>query len=90
MYALAQHVLFKLDAERAHGVALQAIESAYRLGLNPLLGPRVVDLPVKLLGLEFRNPVGLAAGMDKNAAHIDALASLGFGFIEVGTITPAG
>jgi dihydroorotate dehydrogenase len=88
MYALAQSLLFKLDAERAHNVALRSIESAYRLGLNPLLGPRVNDLPSTVLGLTFRNPVGLAAGLDKNAAHIDALASLGFGFIEVGTITP--
>jgi dihydroorotate dehydrogenase len=88
MYALAKPLLFKLDAERAHNLALRSIESAYRLGLNPLLGPKVHDLPCTVLGLAFRNPVGLAAGMDKNAAHIDALASLGFGFIEVGTITP--
>jgi dihydroorotate dehydrogenase len=88
LYALAQPALFALDAERAHALGLRAIETAYRLGLNLLLARRLQPLPVRAFGLEFRNPVGLAAGLDKNGAHIDALASLGFGFIEVGTITP--
>jgi dihydroorotate dehydrogenase len=88
MYQLARPVLFHFDAERAHGLGLKAIEAAYRLGLNPLLASRPPALPVRLLGLEFANPVGLAAGLDKDAAHVDALASLGFGFIEVGTVTP--
>ncbi len=88
MYGLARALLFRLDPERAHGAALAAIESAYRCGLNPLLAARRKPMPVKAMGLEFENPVGLAAGMDKNGARIDALAALGFGFIEVGTVTP--
>ena len=88
MYALARPLLFALDAERAHELGLKAIELAYRSGLNPLLASRPQPLPTRVFGIDFPNPVGLAAGLDKNAAHIDALASLGFGFIEVGTITP--
>ncbi|HWS26569.1 MAG TPA: quinone-dependent dihydroorotate dehydrogenase [Xanthomonadales bacterium] len=88
MYRLAQPLLFAFDAERAHELGLKAIELAYRSGLNPLLASRPQPLPTRVFGIEFPNPVGLAAGLDKNAAHIDALASLGFGFIEVGTITP--
>lgn len=88
MYTLARPLLFALDAERAHELGLKAIETAYRLGLNPLLAQPPPALPTTVMGLEFANPVGLAAGLDKNAAHIDALASLGFGFIEVGTVTP--
>lgn len=88
MYTLARPLLFALDPERAHELGLRAIEAAYRCGFNPLLGLRPKPLPVVVAGLQFENPVGLAAGLDKNAAHIDALASLGFGFIEVGTVTP--
>jgi dihydroorotate dehydrogenase len=88
MYALAKPFLFALDAEKAHGLGLRAIETAYRLGLNPLLATKPKPMPVTSMGLEFANPVGLAAGLDKNADHVDALASLGFGFIEVGTVTP--
>ncbi len=88
MYALARPFLFCLDAERAHDLGLTSIEAAYRTGLNPLLAQRPAPLPTRVFGLEFPNPVGLAAGLDKNGAHVDALASLGFGFIEVGTTTP--
>lgn len=88
LYALTRPLLFALDAERAHGLGLAAIEAAYRSGLNPLLALRPKPLPTRVFGIEFPNPVGLAAGLDKNGAHIDALASLGFGFIEVGTVTP--
>jgi dihydroorotate dehydrogenase len=56
--------------------------------LNPLLASRPARLPTKAFGIEFPNPVGLAAGLDKNGAHVDALAALGFGFVEVGTTTP--
>jgi len=80
--------LFCLDAERAHDIGLSAIETAYRTGLNPLLAAKPAPLPTRVFGLDFANPVGLAAGLDKNGAHIDALAALGFGFIEVGTTTP--
>lgn len=88
MYALARPFLFCLDAERAHDLALVSIEAAYRTGLNPLLAAQPRPFPVDVFGLRFDNPVGLAAGLDKNGAHIDALAALGFGFIEVGTTTP--
>ena len=88
MYSLARSFLFCLDAERAHDLGLLGIETAYRTGLNPLLAAKPAPLPTQVFGLHFVNPVGLAAGLDKNGAHIDALAALGFGFIEVGTTTP--
>jgi len=88
MYGLARPFLFGLDAERAHALGLASIELAYRSGINPLLARKVEPLPTPVFGLNFPNPVGLAAGMDKNGAHIDALLGLGFGFVEVGTVTP--
>ncbi|MEO6263832.1 MAG: quinone-dependent dihydroorotate dehydrogenase [Luteimonas sp.] len=88
MYGLARPFLFGLDPERAHALGLASLEAAYRSGLNPLLASRPQPLPTKALGLVFPNPVGLAAGLDKNGAHIDALLALGFGFVEVGTVTP--
>jgi dihydroorotate dehydrogenase len=88
MYALARPFLFALDAETAHGLGLRAIEAAYRTGMNPLLADRIAPQPRTVFGIEFPNPVGLAAGLDKDGAHIDALAALGFGFIEIGTTTP--
>lgn len=88
MYKFARSLLFTFDAETAHDLGLKAIEAAYRTGLNPLIAQRIEPLPTKVLGIEFPNPVGLAAGMDKNGAYIDALAALGFGFIEIGTTTP--
>jgi dihydroorotate dehydrogenase len=88
MYSLARPFLFHLDAERAHGLGLKSLELAYRTGLNPLLGRRPKPLVTKAFGLTFPNPVGCAAGLDKNGAHVDALLALGFGFVEVGTTTP--
>ncbi|HPW33931.1 MAG TPA: quinone-dependent dihydroorotate dehydrogenase, partial [Arenimonas sp.] len=88
MYGLARPFLFCLDAETAHGVGLKAIEAAYRLGLNPLLASKTPILKTKAFGIEFPNPVGLAAGLDKNGEYIDALLGLGFGFVEIGTTTP--
>jgi len=88
VYSLARHFLFRLDAEQAHGLGLKAIEAAYRSGLNPLLAVRPAPLKTKAFGIEFGNPVGLAAGLDKNGEHIDALMALGFGFVEIGTTTP--
>ena len=86
LYALARPLLFALDAESAHALTLGFADAPLRLGL--LRAPAVPPLPVRAMGLDFPNPVGLAAGLDKNAEHIDALARLGFGFIEVGTVTP--
>lgn len=88
MYSLARPFLFGLDAERAHGLGLASLEAAYRSGLNPLLARRPKPLLTRAFGLTFPNPVGLAAGLDKNGAHVDALLGLGFGFVEVGTVTP--
>jgi dihydroorotate dehydrogenase len=88
LYALARPFLFCLEAERAHDLALASIEAAWRTGMGGLLAARPPPLPVEAFGLRFPNPVGLAAGLDKNGAHVDALAALGFGFIEVGTTTP--
>ena len=78
-YGVARPFLFSLDPETAHRLGLR---------LAALVPPRRFREPVRAMGLEFENPVGLAAGLDKDAAHIDALARLGFGFIEVGTVTP--
>ena len=88
MYGFARPFLFGLDPERAHDVTLQALEAAYRCGINPLVSSAPKPLPTRAFGLQFPNPVGLAAGLDKNGAHIDALLALGFGFVEIGTVTP--
>ena len=88
MYSLLRPLLFKLNPETAHHVTLDGLQSAYKLGLLPLFSKRTVDDPRTVMGLHFPNPVGLAAGLDKNGAYIDALGALGFGFIEIGTVTP--
>jgi dihydroorotate dehydrogenase len=88
MYTLARPFLFGFDAETAHGLGLRALELAWRSGSLPMLARPVAPLPTKAWGLTFPNPVGLAAGMDKNGAHIEALFAMGFGFVEVGTVTP--
>lgn len=88
IYSLLKPLLFQLDAEKAHDLTLKNLKIAERLKLLKLL-PKPADCPPReVMGLQFQNPVGLAAGLDKNAAYIDGLAALGFGFIEVGTITP--
>ncbi|KXS37659.1 MAG: dihydroorotate dehydrogenase (fumarate) [Halomonadaceae bacterium T82-2] len=90
MYALTRPILFRLDPETAHGVSLTALDALHRCHLDTLLHvaeSRVED-PVTLMGLRFPNRVGLAAGLDKNADHLEALGALGFGFVEVGTVTP--
>ncbi|WKZ66993.1 MAG: quinone-dependent dihydroorotate dehydrogenase [Flavobacteriales bacterium] len=91
MYALLRPLLFLLPPERAHHLTFGLLEAAARIpgalalmgGAKPPAGAAVVAM-----GLRFPSPVGLAAGMDKDARHVDALAGLGFGFIEVGTLTP--
>lgn len=87
-YRLARALLFALPAEAAHAVALGLADACGPTLLRRLYGARVPARPVHALGLSFPNPVGLAAGLDKNADHVDALGALGFGFIEVGTVTP--
>jgi len=87
-YALARPFLFGLDPERAHDLTLAALAGVqYTPLLQAIARPRVHD-PVRLAGLEFPNRIGLAAGLDKNGRCIDGLAAMGFGFIEVGTVTP--
>ena len=88
MYPLARALLFRLDAERAHGLGLAALQAGWRTGTLGLAGRSRAGFPVRAFGLDFPNPVGLAAGLDKNGAHVDALLALGFGFVEVGTVTP--
>jgi dihydroorotate dehydrogenase len=88
MYALARPLLFALEPERAHRVALGALAFLERLRLSRWVAAPAPALPTAFLGLTLPNPVGLAAGLDKNGEYVDALAALGFGFIEVGTITP--
>jgi len=88
MYSLLRPLLFKLNPETAHHVTLDGLQAAYRLGLLPLLAKRPAVDARTAMGLTFPNPVGLAAGLDKNGEYIDALAALGFGFVEIGTITP--
>ena len=83
LYPLIRKFFFSLDAETAHGIGMMGIDRAACLMAKP-----VTPCPVEVMGLKFPNPVGLAAGLDKNGDHIDGLARLGFGFIEIGTITP--
>lgn len=88
MYPLLRSVLFRLPPEAAHDLSLAGLDVAHRLGLLKRLITVPDPLPVNVMGLDFPNPVGLAAGLDKNADHLNALGDLGFGFIEVGTVTP--
>jgi len=88
IYPFFRPLLFALDPETAHDMAFASLDVAAKLGIVQALAPRPLPSPVKAMGLDFPNRVGLAAGLDKNAAHIDGLAALGFGFIECGTVTP--
>ena len=87
LFALGRAILFELDPERAHDLALGLLD---RAPVQRLLRRRygVDGHPVRRLGIDFPNPVGLAAGLDKNGDHLDALGALGFGALEIGTVTP--
>lgn len=87
LYRLLRPLAFALEPEVAHHMALGAARLADRLGIRPF-AHTIKSQPVRLMGLDFPSAVGLAAGLDKNGEYIDALAALGFGFIEIGTITP--
>uniref|UniRef100_UPI00404788ED quinone-dependent dihydroorotate dehydrogenase n=1 Tax=Polynucleobacter sp. TaxID=2029855 RepID=UPI00404788ED len=87
-YPLLRPWLFCLDPERAHDLTLSNLDRAERWGLLKHLLPKIAPNPQTLCGITFPNPVGLAAGLDKDGKHIDALATLGFGFLEIGTVTP--
>lgn len=88
LYPFLRPLLFRLDAETAHHLTLSLLKLSERTGLASLNGGSSISKPLQVMGLEFRNPLGLAAGLDKNGDYIDALAALGFGFIEIGTVTP--
>ncbi len=87
LYSLARPLLFSLDAESAHNLTLPALRVAAKAGIAQRI-PKPQPDPRTVMGIRFPNPVGLAAGLDKDGAYIDGLAALGFGFIEVGTVTP--
>ncbi|HZJ94951.1 MAG TPA: quinone-dependent dihydroorotate dehydrogenase [Thiopseudomonas sp.] len=88
MYSLSRRLLFKLSPETAHELSIDLLGAAGRLGLTKRLIKQPSALPVNVMGLDFPNPVGLAAGLDKNGDAILGLSGLGFGFIEIGTVTP--
>lgn len=88
MYPFFRSILFSLPPETAHHLALLGLKSIIRGPFASFCTKRVAFQPVSVMGLNFPNVAGLAAGMDKNADYLDALAGLGFGFIEVGTVTP--
>ncbi|WP_373976334.1 quinone-dependent dihydroorotate dehydrogenase [Chitinibacter sp. SCUT-21] len=87
-YQLAKPLLFMMEAERAHHAAFKGLGLLNSMGFLRSLTPTVPNNPVTVMGIEFANPVGLAAGLDKNGDYIDVLAELGFGFLEIGTVTP--
>ena len=88
LYKIARPLLFRLDAERAHHLTLSGLRLAQKLGITSFLRPKSKKDPVKVMGLNFPNRVGLAAGLDKSGNCIAGFGSIGFGFVEVGTITP--
>jgi dihydroorotate dehydrogenase len=88
MYSLVRPLLFALEPETAHHFTLESFSVLARLGLAPSTRPAPAACAREVMGIRFPNPVGLAAGLDKNGDYVDALARLGFGFIEVGTVTP--
>ncbi|MBI2961096.1 MAG: quinone-dependent dihydroorotate dehydrogenase [Betaproteobacteria bacterium] len=88
LYRAVRPFLFALDPEQAHWLALASLDRLHRLGLTCLAASRAPSLPVRAMGIEFPNPLGLAAGLDKSGEHIASLGALGFGFLEIGTVTP--
>ncbi|WP_370981597.1 quinone-dependent dihydroorotate dehydrogenase [Agaribacterium sp. ZY112] len=88
MYELVRNALFLMNPEISHDVSMDMMSAAERLKLIGLLKPRFQGHSKKIMGLEFSNPVGLAAGLDKNGDYFNAMGALGFGFVEIGTVTP--
>ena len=88
IYSIAKPLLFQLDAEKAHDLTLKSLRLAEKVGFLSLYPSAPKCQPRKVMGINFPNPVGLAAGLDKNGVVIDGMAALGFGFIEIGTVTP--
>ena len=88
MYRFLKKILFCLNPETSHHFSMNALQFMYKTKLSKLFFSPLAENPITLMGLTFPNRIGLAAGLDKNGDYIDALASLGFGYIEIGTITP--
>lgn len=88
MYSFLRDILFSLDAERSHDLSMGFLKHSQHNFLNALYAQKLPPKPVQVLGMNFPNPLGLAAGLDKNGECIDAFAAMGFGFIEIGTVTP--
>jgi dihydroorotate dehydrogenase len=87
LYELARKALFATDPETAHELTLESLRLGHRLGATRFLC-KAPSRPVRCMGLDFPNPVGVAAGLDKNGDYFEALGDLGFGFVEIGTVTP--
>lgn len=87
-YPFVRKALFQLDAERAHNLTFQQLRRISGTPFERLIRQNLPTKPVTCMGLTFKNPLGLAAGLDKNGECIDVLGALGFGFIEIGTVTP--
>ncbi|MDX8380025.1 MAG: quinone-dependent dihydroorotate dehydrogenase [Gallionella sp.] len=88
LYSLLRPALFQFSPETAHHLTLRGLQAVYAAGLSGLLAPSIPDTPRTVMGINFPNPVGLAAGLDKNGECINGLSALGFGHIEIGTVTP--
>lgn len=87
-YPAIRKVLFQFDAETIHELTIKGLKSTGSTPLNALYKQRVTNKPVTVMGIDFPNSLGLAAGLDKNGECINAFAAMGFGFIEIGTVTP--
>ncbi|MFC3095764.1 quinone-dependent dihydroorotate dehydrogenase [Alteromonas sediminis] len=90
MFQVAQHALHALSPETAHDLTIGWLKRTQRTPLKATYAQHRIDKPVKVAGITFPNPVGLAAGLDKNGECVDAFAAMGFGFVEIGTVTPKG
>ena len=90
IYKLAKSVLFRFTPEQAHHIILSNLDWATQLGAQKLVTRSFPENPIEIMGLRFPNCVGLAAGMDKDGEHVTAFGALGFGSVEIGTVTPKG
>ncbi len=88
IYKIIRPLIFSLDAEKAHDFTFKILKYSDRLGIPNIFKGNIPDIPVSAMGISFPNPIGLAAGLDKNGEHLETLGSLGFGFLEIGTVTP--
>ena len=87
-YKIIRKILFMMDAERAHDLSLKMLKIIHQLKLGRVFFGRKYNSGIQVMDIDFPNPVGLAAGLDKNGDYFDALSDCGFGFVEIGTVTP--